>query len=75
MTTVQLRYMEEISFRYDGRLIDDGCFICVENSISDLRGNTNPEPHVKFPRIRCMFAGLIFGRFEIAKITELKVVK
>lgn len=64
---------QEISFVYDGHLIDDGLFITVEHSTADHRYPAEPE--VAYPRIRVLFSGSTCGRFEVSKLTNLQVLK
>jgi|SRR6478736_2017247 len=68
-----LKWGDEVSFIYDGVLFDDGMFITLENSTADLGCHPDPEPNTPYPRLRLMFAGSTFGRFELSKITELRV--
>lgn len=59
-TPEELRWGQELSFKYEGQLINDGLFICME------------EDGV---RMRLMFAGSTFGRFDLAKVSELSVIQ
>lgn len=60
ITPAELKWGKEISFRYEGTLINDGLFICME------------EDGV---RMRLMFAGSTFGRYDIAKVSELAIIQ
>lgn len=60
ITPAELKWGKEISFRYEGMLINDGLFICME------------EDGV---RMRLMFAGSTFGRYDIDKVTELAIIE
>ena len=59
-TPAELKWGQELSFKYEGMLIDDGLFICME------------EDGV---RMRLMFAGSTFGRYDLAKVSELCVIR
>lgn len=69
--TPGLRHGAEVSFSYGGIKIDDGCFICIEYGPEDRES----QPEVPYPRMRCMFAGSTFDRFELSDITDLRVIK
>jgi hypothetical protein len=60
ITFADLKWGKEISFKYEGMVIDDGLFICMEDDGL---------------RMRLMFAGSTFGRFEIAKVSELALLE
>lgn len=72
--TPGLRHGAEISFNYGGIKIDDGCFICFEHSAADHDPRAS-QPEVPYPRMRVMFAGSSFQRFELLDVTDLKVIK
>lgn len=57
ITPAELTWGKEISFMYEGRLINDGLFICMEDGV----------------RMRLMFAGSTFGRYELDKVSELGI--
>ena len=59
-TPAELRWGLELSFKYEGMLINDGLFICMEEDGL---------------RMRMMFAGSTFGRYDLDKVTELAVIK
>ena len=57
--TLKSHWGKELSFRYEGRLINDGVFICMEDDGVSMR---------------LMFAGSTFGRFDINKTADLAVI-
>jgi hypothetical protein len=59
-TPAQLSWGLLVSFKYEGRLIDDGLFICLEDDGL---------------RMRLLFAGPTIGRFDLVKVTELSVIQ
>lgn len=59
-TPAELRWGQELSFKYEGMLIDDGLFICMEEDGA---------------RMRLMFAGSTFGRYDLDKVSELSVIQ
>lgn len=59
-TPAELRWGQELSFKYEGMLIDDGLFICMEEDGA---------------RMRLMFAGSTFGRYDLEKVSELAIIQ
>lgn len=59
-TAAELTWGKEISFKYEGKLINDGMFICME---------------ADGLRMRLLFAGSTIGRFDLDKVSDLAVIQ